>query len=253
MGKLMKYELRKQLFSKIVTLIVLGICEIGYFAGIVMDKDEWIGTSIGVIGISAFVVMVYFGFETLITYSNDLKTKQSYMLFLVPRSSYEIVGAKMLTAIVQMAIAGIAYVGLLALDIFVLCVARGSVKELFETVEKLMEGFLGLHVDYLEIFSVFALILVAWMSFVILAMLAITISTTILANKKGKGFVSFIIYFVLNFAVNRTMRWILTDKFFVDGAFVAVSAVWLVIAVYGAVMVLSFFATSYLLDKHVSV
>ena len=101
MLKLMKYEFKKQMFSKIIIAAILGVLTLYFGIACVIDKE----THAAIATMLIFIVMVFAGLyvavESLSVYDKDLKTKQSYMLFLVPKSSYEILGAKMISAALQ--------------------------------------------------------------------------------------------------------------------------------------------------------
>ena len=92
MLKLMKYEFKKQMFSKIIIAAILGVLTLYFGIACVIDKE----THAAIATMLIFTVMVFAGLyvavESLSVYDKDLKTKQSYMLFLVPKSSYEILG-----------------------------------------------------------------------------------------------------------------------------------------------------------------
>ena len=129
MGKLIKYEFRKQLMSKLVVGVVVAVLEFVLFAGLIFDDFDWASIGLGLFAIVAMVSLLYFSFESIITYSNDLKTKQSYMLFLTPRNMFQIVGAKLLTTILQIFVTGCAFVAIAIGDVFLVCAKKGDVKE----------------------------------------------------------------------------------------------------------------------------
>ena len=84
----MKYEFKKQMFSKIIIAAILGVLTLYFGIACVIDKE----THAAIATMLIFTVMVFAGLyvavESLSVYDKDLKTKQSYMLFLVPKSSY---------------------------------------------------------------------------------------------------------------------------------------------------------------------
>ena len=125
MLKLMKYEFKKQMFSKIIIAAILGVLTLYFGIACVIDKE----THAAIATMLIFTVMVFAGLyvavESLSVYDKDLKTKQSYMLFLVPKSSYEILGAKMISAVLQIFFTMLIY-GIVA----VLC---GSILTVFVT------------------------------------------------------------------------------------------------------------------------
>lgn len=101
MLKIMKYELRRQLFSKFVIfggLFALVAAFFGFY---------WKGVEMGVmmiLSLTAFatiVVLFYSPFEYLFTFDKDMNTKQGYMLLMVPKKSTMILGTKMLVSLLQ--------------------------------------------------------------------------------------------------------------------------------------------------------
>ena len=96
MSKLIKYEFRKSLFSKLVFAGITAVMEIIYLIGILGDYNK--PTVIGMIGLffTALAGITFIGIESILILYRDLTTKQSYMLFMTPNNSYKILGAKAL-------------------------------------------------------------------------------------------------------------------------------------------------------------
>ena len=117
MLKLMKYELRKTMFSKFILLIVTAITEIAYLIGVFFDWDK--GLAIGIIGLlcCAMFGILYIGIESLLVFHRDLNTKQSYMLFLTPTNSYQVLGAKVLENGISILLTGACFAALAAIDL----------------------------------------------------------------------------------------------------------------------------------------
>lgn len=253
MGKLIKYEFRKQLLSKLVVGFVVIALQIWYFAGVIFDKENWAGMGLGITMIVAMISLLYFSFESIVTYSNDLRTKQSYMLFLTPRNMFQIVGAKLLTTILQIFVCGCAFVAIVIGDVFLLCAIKGDIKELIDVVKEFFKMLTGVEIRLIEVIYVLLMVLVAWLVFVALAIFAITLSTTLLSNWKFKGVVSVIIYFALDWCVSKVAT-LVTPTGFLEGEYLVVNTeAWAFIGVYVATLVLSYVGTALLLDKKVSV
>ena len=153
----------------------------------------------------AFGAIMFVSFECIITYSNDLKSKCSYMLFMTPHSSYSIIGAKALSTIVQILFAGAIFIAIGFLD-FALMVTKYS--DLSQMLDSLSQMF-QIQINYADVLIVIASILSSWICTVLLAFFSITLSTTFLANKKGKGFVSFLIFLVLNYGMSKVITLVL--------------------------------------------
>ena len=96
MSKLIKYEFRKSLFSKLVFAGITAVMEIIYLIGILGNYNK--PTVIGMIGLffTALAGITFIGIESILILYRDLTTKQSYMLFMTPNNSYKILGAKAL-------------------------------------------------------------------------------------------------------------------------------------------------------------
>ena len=138
-------------------------------------------------------------FEAIITFSNDLKQKCSYMLFLTPHTSYSIVGAKVLAAAIQIILAGIAFFLVYSLDIAVLVGKYNQLEVLKEMINQFLTEVFSLNIQLQDIIGVVSVIITAWISVITVAFFSITLSTTFLANFKLKGVVSFLIFIAINY------------------------------------------------------
>jgi len=253
MGKLIKYEFRKQLMSKLVVGAVVAVLELVFLAGLLFSKDNWTAMGAGLLSIVAMISLLYFSFESIVTYSNDLRTKHSYMLFLTPRNMFQIVGAKLLTTVLQIFVTGCAFAALGIGDVFLVCAKNGEVKELLESVKGFFHALTGVEIRLAEIIYVVLMLLIAWLVFIALAMFAITLSTTLLSTWKLKGIVSVILYFVLDWCVTKVAT-LVTPTGFLEGEYLVVNTeAWAFIGVYAVALGLCYVGTALLLEKKVSV
>ena len=85
-----------------------------------------------------------------------------------------------------------------------------------------------------------------------MAMFAITISTTLFANKRYKGVISFGIYIVFELLLGKVAD-LVTDGAMSGEVFELNAMAWIYIGVYAVAMVLCYFGTVWLLDKKISV
>lgn len=200
MLKLMKYEFKKQAFSKYIILALVGLIEIGYLVGLYWDKQGVLGTSIMLMSILAFGSMFYLAFECIDTFSKDLKQKCSYMLFLTPRTAYSIVGAKLIAAGIQAVIAAFAFFGVFVLNGTLALLKYESLNKIKEYVLILFKEIMQLEVDIPFLTAIVGMLLGSWLLTITTAFFAITLSTTFLANKKFKGIVSFVLFILINIA-----------------------------------------------------
>ena len=247
MFKLMKYEFRKQLFSKFFILAVIGILELVFLYGLIADKVRVVGTSIGLMIFGALIAIMYVSFECILTFSNDLKTKQSYMLFLTPNSTYKIVGAKVLTAFVQIGLTAAAVIAVAFLNLGAVFVKYQNVGDFVKVVRETIKIFFDSDIDLMFIVIAIVYYLLSWICTVITGMLAITLSATFLSNTKFKAIVSLIFFFFLNWLVSYLSTFISTSGMTLQDSYVVESIYML------GITGVFYFATAWMLDKKVSV
>lgn len=250
MFKLMKYEFRKQMFSKLIILIGLGLLEI-YFLISVFNKDEnGIFSAIGLFSVAAVVSLFYVGIESVTVFNRDLRTKQSYMLYLVPQSTYSIVGAKMIAAFLQILLTGLLFLGGIILNVLIVFAKFGDSKQLFEMIKQFVEQLLQIQLDIPLMLSLFLYIFFFWMMVVLNGMFAISLSTTFLANNKFRTPVSILLFLILFRVILWASKLLLSSE-------AAVLISWkplLMRGMYlGIASLLLYFATAWMLDKKVSV
>lgn len=253
MGKLIKYEFRKQLMSKLVVGAVIAALQLMFFAGVIFDKEDWAATGLVLFAFVSMIALLYFSFESIVTYSNDLKTKHSYMLFLTPRNMFQIVGAKLVTTILQIFVCGCAFVTIFIGDMFLLCAIRGDVKDFLDGMKALFHALTGVEIRLIEVVYIMLMLLIAWLFFIAMAMFAITLSTTLLSNWKFKGIASVAIFFGLDWLVAKVVD-LVTPTGFLEGEYLVVSVeAWAFIGIYTVALALCYVGTALLLDKKVSV
>lgn len=86
MGKLIKYELRKQRTSRLVILAALAVGLLTFWGGLLFDNSNVMGVTIALMFGAAILVLFYTGIEGVLVLNRDLRTRQSYMLWMVPKS-----------------------------------------------------------------------------------------------------------------------------------------------------------------------
>lgn len=250
MFKLIKYESRKQMFSKLVILAILGLIEVFFLIGIALSRTNMVSTTMGLLSIFTFGALFFLAFESIITFNNDLKLKQSYMLFLTPHSTYSIVGAKVLYAAVQIILAGIAFAAIYAVDAAILLAKYSSIAELKQVLVQALNTFYNFDIKPAYLVLGVIAVIFTWLNTVTLAFFSITLSTTFLADKKFKGFVSFIIFLLLNYVYSKITGFTLDNvDFLLDTTlYLTIQSLYLL-----CFTVITYFGTAWMLDKKVSV
>ena len=195
MLKLMKYEFRKTGFSKLILLAVTLVAELAFLLGVFLEKDRLLAIGIMILFLCAVIGIAYIGLESVLVLHRDLNTKQSYMLFLTPHNSYEILGAKVLENGISILVTGI-FFALVAALIATLYI--GGVKEMMDMVKNFLDVSMNMNIGAKDAAFVFFTTLASWMVYIVNADLAVILSATVLAGKKASGLVAFVIFMVLS-------------------------------------------------------
>lgn len=245
MLKLMKYEYKKQALSKLVILALLAVVEIIFFVGVIINKESTMAIGLGLLSFITWASILYVSFESIITFSNDLKTKCSYMLFLTPNTSYRIIGAKVLLAGIQILVVGLLFLGVIIGDVALLVVRYDKVADVKILIEDMIKQFMNVNISLQDGVLAFLMILLAWISTITIAFFSITLSTTFLANSKLKGIVSFAIFVGINwlsaYISAKTIGATMNDTFIYLNSLYAL-----------CFTVITYLGTSWMLEKKVS-
>lgn len=212
MLKLMKYEFRKTMFSKLVILVITAIAEVLYLAGVFLKLDR--GMAWGIVGLvlCCLIGLFYVGIESLLVFHRDLNTKQSYMLFLLPKNSYEIMGAKVLENGLSLLLAGCFFAALAAIDLTVGVLYIGGLQDFLDLVRSLLESIqVEVSLSGPQTFVTFLMYLSFWLMNIVTGFLAIVLSATVFAGKKFSGTVSFLVYLLFSLGTERLTNFITPD------------------------------------------
>lgn len=210
MLKLMKYELRKTAFSKLVLLVITAVAEIAFLIGVFWKKDNILAMGIIFLVMCTIFGVIYIGIESVNVLHRDLNTKQSYMLFLTPKSSYQILGAKILGAKIlengiSIIMAGAFFAALAAIDVTVATLYIGGLKEMINLVSSFMEVNWSVTFTPAEAAFYFFGLLASWIVFIVNADLSVILSASVLAGKKGSGIAGFLIFLVISSVIGKLL------------------------------------------------
>ena len=200
MLKLMKYELRKTAFSKLVLLVITAVAEIAFLIGVFWKKDNILAMGIIFLVMCTIFGVIYIGIESVNVLHRDLNTKQSYMLFLTPKSSYQI-----LENGISIIMAGAFFAALAALDVTVATLYIGGLKEMINLVSSFMELNWSVTFTPTEAAFYFFGLLASWIVFIVNADLSVILSASVLAGKKGSGIAGFLIFLVISSVIGKLL------------------------------------------------
>ena len=206
MGALLKYEFRKTWFSKAILLAVTGLIQVFFLISIARRAESHIGTSVLILFLAAVMGTMYIGIESMLLLQRDLNTKQSYMLFMTPNSTYKILGAKVLENALSLFLCGLFFGTLALIDGQILLKYLEMDQSVIDYIASFLNGF-GLELDLSRqtMGSLLFLALADWLQVVVSAFLAIVVSATFMSGKKLSGLVSFALFIGIRLLVNYLM------------------------------------------------
>lgn len=197
MFKLFKYEIRKTLFAKLVLLALLVIFEGIFLYGYWTGKD-----STATLGLSLFLFtflcgLLAIGIISLVTLHKDMNTRQGYMLFMTPNSTYRILGAKV-------AENGLSMLGFGAVGLALCLLDFSLIKQELKFITTFLENFgIGLTPTFPNLSALLAYIICDILCSVTTAYLADVISSSLLNGKKGNLVITFALFALLNFGIQK--------------------------------------------------
>ncbi len=252
MLKLIKYEYRKDLVAYLIMFFVMIALEAYVLIATAVHSETNLGISAAlfVLGGSAgiFFIMVL----GAISYSKEINSKFSYMTFMTPMSSKQILGSKYLSLFFATALLSVLYVAFGYFDVLLILDKFEDVNDIKNLVEMAFSvsgnnlgdaiaGLLGsLFLQWISLFSM-----------VSFAYLAITLSATLLANKKGKGWASFGIFMAI-FIVTRVIMVFLPRFDLGDSLLLVLLGSWPVVLFEIITIVGTFFGVAAMLDHKLS-
>lgn len=201
MGRLIKYEWKKQRISRYITLGLLLIFVIGMAVGIFWEREDIMGISIGTVMLATVFIMLYLGIESLVILNRDLKTKQSHMLWMVPVSSWTILGAKFIAAMLQIFFVCAAYIASGVALVAIAAVKNDLIGSLLEQLKYMVETLTDARAEWKFFIMILLLCFIGWMIVVMAGFLSIIISRTLFQKTKISGLISFVIFLLINMAV----------------------------------------------------
>ncbi len=206
MLKLIKYEFIKAKTLLIVSAVALGVIEVLFLLGFFLENGTLFGWGVGL-----FFAMMFFGLVAILIFAikifvSELKNKSGYMLFMLPKNGYQIVGSKILTSLIVLIIGFIVYVSLGIFNLNLVLERGGS--DILYFIENLISVL-----DWSVLLFVFEYIL-EWFVMILTIYFAVTLTYTFLSNVKAKGFIAFLVYMALNTLLSTAITAVLSGKLF---------------------------------------
>ena len=200
MSKLLKYELKKTWALKLIMLGITAVAELAFLMVLFLDTQN--ETALAVTCMLLFFIAlggtVLIGVQSVLTLHRDMNTKQGYMLYMTPRNSFQILGAKLLENGLSLALTGGFFFLLGFLDVTLLFSKLGALEEFW----RFFQDFLRMINEEIQVnaWSIFCLVtemLASWLATVSIAYLADIVSSALLNGKKMNGLLSFLFFIAL--------------------------------------------------------
>lgn len=247
MLKLIKYEFRKTMFSKMILLVITALAETAYLAGVFLDWEKGMVAGVAGLMLCAIIGTFYIGIESLMVFHRDLNTKQSYMLFLTPRNSYQILGSKVLENGISIFLTGACFALLAAIDFSVGVLYIGGLKEFLDMLT-MAANYISVEITIKpeELLLFFSALLSSWLVMIVIGNLAIVLSATVLAGRKFSGVISFLLFMLISWGAGEIVNHV-SGLFGERLEFVSAMA-----ATYG-ILILMYLLTGWIMERKLSV
>ena len=250
MLKMLKYEFRRGIFPLLIVGIVIAAIELYFLISTLTEHANHSVIAIALLILAAFCCYLFVLIYGIISYSQDLKNKSGYLVFMAPISSYKVIGAKLLSILLTGAIIVAVIFGLLTLDLSLAYSTYDSIDTFYDFLSNLLEMG-GVILRLLAFILVF---LIQFFMTITLAYLAVSVCSTILQTKKIKGFISFVLFIVFYVILSVIASKIPhlsnpgPDATFMEAMYAMIPQ----ITLYFVVMVASYIGSSVLLEKKIS-
>ena len=204
MLKLMKYEFRKMRTTLVILLLALAALELMFALGTGLDKRGWIMTSLVLLSMLACCIYGYILVAGIVSYSRELSDRTGYLVFMTPTRPLGIVLSKLLFTLLAGAAVTALFVLAAFLDYGYLARNFHLDKSLLDQLNLSLKFMLGdmsasiAGIGQMILFTVLTVLIEITLA-MCTAYLAITVSATLLQNRKGflRGLVSVLLFFAL--------------------------------------------------------
>lgn len=247
MLKLMKYEMRKTMVVKLVLFGLAVVVEAFFLSMLSKGNPEKEGIAITLLVLLGLFGIIFMGVQSILTLHRDMNTRQGYMLFMTPNSSYRILGAKLLEAALATVIAAAFFFALGYLDVRLLLSQNQSVDETLSFLKEIVTSMeSSIKFDLQGILRFVIVMLCSWLYTLSLGYLASVLGSSLLNGKRGGMLICFLLFVALDYVVSKAMGFIpnLTPEW-VDEAVKC--------GCYLVVALITYIATAKLMDRHLSV
>ncbi len=255
MLKLTKYEFLKNKTVLLIIFIGIAILESAYLICCHLKDVEKTALTLTLCVVYTSVCFFVVFVLAISNYSKELNSKSSFLIFMTPNSSLSIIFSKMLTTLITGCVIAAILCGLAYFDVWFLSENFPKIR-VYKELINIFSQMAAVEIAQLAltVSSYVIDFLISFFATVTLIYLAITLSFTLLQNARMRGFISFLIFFFSEIALNM-IRSRLPSPYTFDE--ITSTYRMLMNLLPGAlldliVMILCIFGCTKLLDKHLS-
>lgn len=201
MGKIFKYEWKKQMFSKYLIGGILLVLTLIFMLGTMLEREEWQATSLVLLVVAGAFTSMYIGVECLLVLNRDLRTKESHMLFMIPYPAYTILGAKILAAVCQILLTAALFVGAFFLCFSAYLAANSSFGQFFEILKRLLNEWVEIDITWDWTLLGIGQLIISWIGMIAAGFTAIIAVRTVFVQSKLATPLAIVLFFVLNWGM----------------------------------------------------
>lgn len=203
MLKLLKYEFRKALSAFLALLGITAALEIYFLIALETRSDNHLILSTLLLAFSAFAAAIFVFVRGITSYSGELRSRASYLIFLTPNSTLKILASKYLYTFVNGLLFLCLFGYLTYLDFGLLATKYYNYASFYSGIQALLRSR-GVYLDQIFGGSLFmvAFTFLKLLSTIGIAYFAITLSHTLLRDKKWRWLPALVLFILLSWGVN---------------------------------------------------
>lgn len=249
MTALLKYEMRKTAFAKVAVLAATALAQIAFMIGLSLKNNQVPGSAIVILVLLTVGGLSYIGIQSVLVLHRDMNTKQGYMLYMTPHSSYKILGAKMLENGLSLVLMAGIFFGLGVLNLRLANMHIEMMEEITRMLNMMITSIDPTLKLNLSTFMSLAFGLISgWIATLSIAILATVVSTALFSGRKWNLFAAFVLFAILSTVQNRLSEWIASpDHFLTMQKFLWQAGLMLIFSI------INYFAAATLMEKKLSV
>ena len=203
MLKLLKYEFRKALNAFLALLGITAALEIYFLAALSTKNENHLVISSLLLMFSAYASAIFVFVRGITSYSGELRSRASYLIFLTPNSTVKILASKYLYTFVNGLLFLCLFGYLTYLDFGLLATKYYSYTGFYSGIKALLRSN-GVYLDQILGGGLFmiAFTFIKLLSTIGVAYFAITLSHTLLHDKKWRWLPALVMFCALSWGVN---------------------------------------------------